>query len=480
MGLKSNIVYSAILTTANYLFQFITFPYVSRILGPSGIGTYNFAYSIVQYFMMFAAMGVINLGTREIAKCTSQKQRDEVFTKILITNGAITVLSLSIYLPLIFLVPSFQEIKQYLYIGILQIIFNAITIEWLFRGLQDFKFITLRSVLVRVGYVILVFILIRKPDDVLLYYTLTIFSIIFNGIINWGYSRKFVSMVKVPILEGISQFAKPMFLLGSQALISFFYVGFNTVYLGIESSETQVGYYSTANKIIIIILALYTAYSSTIMPRMSKLVDLNQNEEMERLIITSIELVCAFAFPAIILILCCAKTILNIIAGSQFISAASALQIGALLVLVLGISQVIFVQLFIPQRMDKRISISCASGAVLSLILNFFLVGLLKLGADGSMFIWLTSETMVLTIALGMIHKEYKVTKWIQTVGKYLVAFLPLLTLNILISFFELNQYLTLSICLLLIVLYTHIILYKVFRQTQYLSIVNMIHNKFR
>lgn len=91
MGLKKNIVYSAVLQGANYIFQFITFPYASRVLGPDGIGLYNYATSIVQYFMLFAAMGILNLGTREIAKCTSQQQLNLTFSKLLVTNILISL-----------------------------------------------------------------------------------------------------------------------------------------------------------------------------------------------------------------------------------------------------------------------------------------------------------------------------------------------------------------------------------------------------
>ncbi|WP_290395003.1 oligosaccharide flippase family protein [uncultured Duncaniella sp.] len=473
MGLKKNIVYSAVLQGANYIFQFITFPYASRVLGPDGIGLYNYATSIVQYFMLFAAMGILNLGTREIAKCTSQQQLNLTFSKLLVTNILISLGVLVIYIPLIFLIPQFYEIKAYLFIGIFQIIFNAITIEWLFRGIQNFKFITLRAVIIRIIYVILVFVLVNNHNDVMTYYLLSVLTLVANGIINWKYAKRATQFIKVNIIDSLNQYLKPMFLLGSQALISFFYVGFNTVYLGFICNEAQVGYFSTATKIIIIILALYTAYSTAMMPKLSSLVASGNKEQESYLIYSSIELLCCFSFPLIIILLFYSDLIIYLIAGSQYNESISILTIGAPLILILGLNQILFVQVLLPRGHDKAIAKICLYGASVGILLNIILVGYLNLQSLGSIITWFTAESIVIAVAILYLRKIINPIYFIKKLLHYGSIYLPLGILVLFVNIFITSRWFSLACAIVAIIIYSHIAMIYLIKQNQYLSLIH-------
>ena len=54
-SLKLNFIMNALLTMSSFIFPLITFPYVSRVLGPTGTGRVNFATSLITYFSMFAS-----------------------------------------------------------------------------------------------------------------------------------------------------------------------------------------------------------------------------------------------------------------------------------------------------------------------------------------------------------------------------------------------------------------------------------------
>lgn len=477
MSLKKNIVYSAVLQGANYIFQFITFPYASRVLGPDGIGIYNYTTNIVQYFMLFAAMGVINLGTREIAKCTSQQQIDLTFSKILVTNILISIGVLIIYIPLIFFIPQFYKIKTYLFIGIFQIIFNALTIEWLFRGIQNFKFITFRAIIIRVIYVILVFLLVNSHNDVMIYYLLSVLTMVANGLINWKYAIQTTKFIKVNIIESLNQYLKPMFLLGSQALISFFYVGFNTIYLGFVCNDSQVGYFSTATKIIVIILALYTAYSTALMPKLSSLVASGNKEQESYLIYTSIELLCCFSFPLIIILLFYSDVIIYLVAGNQYNESIPILTIGAPLILILGLNQILFVQLLLPRRQDKIIAKNCIYGAFTGILLNIILVSYFNLQSLGSIITWLTAESIVIGGAIFYSRKILNIIYFTKKILHYGGIYLPLGVFVLIINILITNRWLSLICSIGVIIIYSHIAMTYLIKQNQYLSLIHKIKN---
>lgn len=133
MGLKKNILYSGFLTTSLYIFQFITYPYVARVLGVTNIGICNYVQSIVQYFCLFSMLGITTLGVREIAKCNGDKLKlNQTFSQLFTLNAIFTTIVLAIYFLLIETISNFSQYRKLLYIGATQIFFGTFAVEWLF------------------------------------------------------------------------------------------------------------------------------------------------------------------------------------------------------------------------------------------------------------------------------------------------------------------------------------------------------------
>ena len=108
-SIKKNIAYKTLLVVSNYLISFVTFPYVSRVLGVSNLGLVNFVDNTINYFLIFASMGIGVLGVREIAKIKDDaKKRSKVFSNILGLNLLFTFAVLLVYLLLVCIVPKFE------------------------------------------------------------------------------------------------------------------------------------------------------------------------------------------------------------------------------------------------------------------------------------------------------------------------------------------------------------------------------------
>ncbi|WP_455622967.1 oligosaccharide flippase family protein, partial [Parabacteroides sp.] len=180
-NIKKNTAYSAILTTANYIFPLIIYPYISRVLGVTNIGICNFVDSIINYFTLFAMMGINTVAIREVACCKNDKVRlSKVFSSLFLLNLVTTVIMIGLLIASIYLVPEFREYKKLMYIGTSKLLFNALLIEWLYKGLEKFRYITIRTILVRCAYVVSVFLFVRRADDYPIYYALLSSIIIIN------------------------------------------------------------------------------------------------------------------------------------------------------------------------------------------------------------------------------------------------------------------------------------------------------------
>lgn len=471
MSLKKNVLYSGILTTSLYIFQFITYPYVARVLGVTNIGICNFVQSIVQYFVLFASLGTMSLGVREIAKCNGDKDKqNKVFSSIIVLNIVITAIILFCYLAATELITQLQQYKKLLYVGALQLVTSVFTLEWLFRGLEDFKFITFRNLAIRVLYVVAVFILVRTRDDYTVYFILTVGLYVSNAIINVFYSRHFVTFRWQSIKECIKEYLKPMTLLGIQNILLTMYTSFNVVYLGFIAGDTQVGYYTTATKIQNIILAMFSAFTLVMMPRVSSLVASKDYAQIRNLINQSLSVLYAFAIPVVIVVIALAPNIIQLIAGSEYVASVNLLRIAIPLILIIGLEQVLISQLLIPLGKDKASFKSYFTGAFVGIVANLLLVPHFE--SLGSIIVWAVSELSVMLIALYYANKEMSFVKDMSSLLlKYLVTFLPLAFLS---SLLQSNP----LIVLIAAVLYSHLCLYYVIKNHIYISIIVKFSNK--
>ena len=193
MGLKSNFLYNSIITSANYLFPLIVFPYVSRILGPHYLGIFNFVDSVIYYFYMFGMMGIGIIGVREIAAVQhDMKKRNEVFSSLLFLNAIFVATVIVLLIICIQIIPTLNQYKYLFVVGIANIIASFLLLDWLFKGMEDFRFITIRTIIIKCLYLASIFIFVRVPEDYGIYYILTTLSVIANAAVNLWYSRHFV------------------------------------------------------------------------------------------------------------------------------------------------------------------------------------------------------------------------------------------------------------------------------------------------
>lgn len=472
MGLKRNILYSSFLTTSLYVFQFITYPYVARVLGVTNIGICNFTQSIVQYFILFSMLGVSSLGIREIAACGNNKQqRDNVFSKIFQLTCLITILVIVIYIACIECVPNLTPYRNLLYVGVLQILFNTLTIEWLFRGLENFKYITIRTLTIRIAYVIAVFTFVRRPNDYGIYFLILSVTYVLNGITNLLYGRKFICF-KWQSIKSLSPYLIPLSYLGVQAVLCGMYTSFNTVYLGFVADDNQVGYYTTATKIQGIILGLYSAFTLAMMPRMSIC---KEKTERTRLLDNSMEILLTFAIPIILITVFFSKEIIYIISGPEYKPASLMLMMTIPLILIIGIRQILVGQILIPNKADKSTFATSLTGGCLGLILNILLVERWK--GLGSSAVFIGSEFVVLLSAYYFVRKHdlYKIR--IQRVVLHIILWVPFAIACLFAKRLD-NSYIGLLCSSILAALLLHINMYYVLQNKSYIQLMRQITHR--
>lgn len=442
-SIKKNFFYSSILTTANYIFPFLTYPYISRVLGVNNIGICNFIDSIINYFILFSMMGIGTVGIREIAKCkNNQEQRNQIFSNLFTLNTISTTIALITLIILIYTVPKLYIHKELMYIGGLKLICNYLLIDWLYRGLEEFKYVTIRTILVKCLYVVAIFIFIHHANDYKIYYLISCLMITVNAIFNGTYARKFVKLSFSKIR--IKSYLYPFLILGVYTILTSMYTSFNVAYLGFVTNETEVGYYTTATKLYNILLAVFTAFTGVLLPRMSSLLSENKKDEFKSLLQKSINILFTFSIPAIIISTIMAPEIIQIIAGNGYEGAITPMRIVMPLMLIIGYEQILVIQTLMPLKKDKAILFNSILGAIIGVSMNLLLVSTYK--SIGSSIVWLTSELAVLSIAQYFVHKYIKLSFPSKQLIKNILYHIPLVILVYIIHSFNLNEFISLFI----------------------------------
>ena len=467
MSIKKNFAYSFVLTASGYIFPLLTYPYVSRILGVSGIGICNFIDSIVNYFILFSMMGISTVGIREISQHRdNQMEMSRHFTGLLLLNLISTILAIVALLISMYTIEALFLYRDLLYIGVCKLFFNFFLIEWFYAGVEDFKYITNRSIIVRTIYVILIFAFIKDSGDYKLYYFLTVSTYILNGIINIFYCRKYVSLTFGDI--HIRPYIAPFLTTGLYMLITNVYTSFNVTWLGFAAGTIEVGYYSTATKLYTIILALFTALTNVIFPRVTYLYAKGLQDEFWEKIHKVVEVVFAISIPIVITLAIYSSNLIHLLAGNGYEGAYIPFRIIAPIVFLVGYEQVLVIHILMATKHDKQIMRNSIYGAFITILLNILIVS--KWGAIGTAIVWLITEA---TITLLSLKEIYKYTSYrfpfkflIKTLAFNLPLFIVLYVLKIALPFPDI---------ILLPIIGIIVFSYLIFIQVKYIKNENFI-----
>lgn len=402
MGIKKNIFFSTVLTTSNYIFPLLVYPYVARVLGVTNIGLCNFIDNIINYFILFSMMGINIMGNRQIANDRAKGlSLDQSFSNLFSLNAITTLIAVGGLVTVTLTVPVLRQNNELMWFGTIKLIGNFMLIEWFYKGMENFKYITIRSIVVKCFYVVAIYLCVRETDDYPIYYLLTVCMVAVNAVINTIYSRHFVSF----ILKGISfkDILRPFLILGVYMLVTSLCTTFNVVYLGFVTDDTQVGYYTTATKLYSIFLAFFTGVTSVMLPRMSNLIASGQYDEFKKCLNNTSSLLFAFAIPVVILTVIFAPQIILLISGPGYQGAVTPMRIVMPLMLIIGCEQILIIQGLMPLKADKAILINSSIGAAVSITLNIVLVH--SLMSIGSSIAWISSETTILILSLIVIKR---------------------------------------------------------------------------
>lgn len=405
-SVKVNYILNLINTGTQMLFPLITFPYVCRVIEADGIGQINFFQSIISYISLFTCLGIPMYAIREIARDRSDVvQMNRTAMEILLLHSMLTLVGYAIVAILCLTVPQIQVNIPLFLILSLTIFFTAIGCEWFYQGIEDFKYITIRGLIIKTVSVVLLFIFVKSKTDLLYYGCYTVFGVLGGNIFNFFRLRKYIHRENIIFSElHIKRHVKPVLKVFSFSVVTSIYLQLNTVLLGFLKNALAVGYFAAATKVMQMLLTMSACLGSVMMPRASHLIAENKEDEFNRLIQKSYDFTLAIALPMTIGLIFCAPSLITALCGVKFEHSILPSQIIAPIILMVAISNVFGIQVLFPKGKINIVTLCCGIGAVADLILNLCLIPFFSY--IGTSIAYLGAEVAT-TVSMYFIGRKY-------------------------------------------------------------------------
>lgn len=419
-SLKLNFIMNAILTMSSFLFPLITFPYVSRVLLPAGTGRVSFANSVVTYFVMISQLGIPTYGIRACAVVRDDEEKlKKTVYELFIINVVMSIFAYVVFFIALASVPRLRADRNLFLITSTLIFFNTIGVEWLYKALEQYTYITIRSIIFKFIALIAMFILVRNVDDYVIYGGISIFAASASNVFNFIRLRKIIGTKKVSNLNFKKHF-KPVFMFFIISCATTIYTNLDNVMLGFMKDDVEVGYYNAATKIKNILVSIVTSLGTVLMPRASYYIQQEMWDEFYKLSKKAIKFVLLAAASMMIYFMIFAREGVLFLSGEAFGGAVVPMIIVMPTLLFIGLTNIMGIQMLIPMGKENAVMISTFAGAIVDLILNAIFIPFL--GSSGAAIGTLVAEFVVLIVQMVYLKKDVKYLYSNQSYFKIIIA----------------------------------------------------------
>lgn len=409
-SIKKNTLFNFVKTLSSIVFPLITFPYVSRVLQPENIGKYNWGNTYVNYFSLLASLGVTTYAIRECSRVRDDKKElGEVSSQIFSINVITTIFAYIILFSVLFLFPNLNPYKRVVLIQSVIIIFTTLGADWINSAMEDFAYITIRTVVFQIISLLLMFIFVHRPEDYLIYAAIGTFSSSGANIMNMLYRRRFCR-IRFTFHTEWRKHLKPIMLLFVMLVAQTIFSNSDVTMLGLMRTDYETGLYSTASKVYNLLNQLMASILWVVLPRLSNYYADKNYKEINPLLKKSVQLMAMVCLPCLFGVSVLSKEILRLIGGQNYIEAWPSLIIlmGSLFFSLIG-GSFIGNMIMLPSKREIYFVRACVAAAFINIGLNFLLIP--HWGANGAAFTTLLAHVILYLMMRPYVEKEINIGK---------------------------------------------------------------------
>lgn len=372
-SLYKNTVFKIILNLFKIILPVLIGPYVMRVLVPDQVGSLNYAQSIFNYFFMFGTFGILQYGVREISKIKNDKEQlESKFTSLFIITLITNIVALIIFVFILYFTVRGTEVYWICMILNIQFIFNAFQIDWMNEALENFGFITIKTVVVRLIYFLAIILFVKGPEDFKTYVYLNSLVTVVTSVISFIYIKRKVkfSFKNIKILEHIW----PMILVVILSNANVLYTQSDRYMLGYFSGAVVLSYYVVGQGIMSVLNTFMMSVIQAIAPRLHAYVEKDDKTEYINLLNKVTKIYFMLIFPAVMGMILFSSELLKLYAGSQYTEGFGVLACFGIYMVTLAFDEIAGNQVIYVHKQEKKQVKILFIGGIINVILNALLI----------------------------------------------------------------------------------------------------------
>lgn len=417
-SVKSNFFYNSVFQILILIVPFITTPYVSRVLGAENIGRYSYASAMVTYFTLIAALGSTTYGQRKVAYYRDNREElSKVFYNTFLFRCIMSGIALILYAVYVCFVEGLNIINFIISLSIVNV---ALDVSWFFQGLEDFRSVICRNVLVRLFCMVCIFLFVKKKEDIWIYVLILMASQILGSLSMWRLIPKHTNVCRtVYPFEGIREIIQiflPTIAIQVYTILDKSMIGW------ITGSDYANGCYEQSERIARLVLSIVTSVGTVVLPRVANLYHKNNLEEAKKYVYIALRVVWMLAIPIMFGLASVASVFIPLFLGDGFTDAIDLLQVFSILVLVVSLAYVVGLSYLVPTKQQNVYTVAVVIAACVNFMINLALIP--KFGALGAAFASVIAETVgaMIQIIYCLVKKQLSAIRVFQTCWKYFLS----------------------------------------------------------
>lgn len=434
--LKKNFLYVLLQQFILLGLPFLTIPYISRVLGPHGVGLYSYSFSYITLFINVFLLGSNLYATREIANVKSDSERmSKTFSEIfLLRTGLLTIALVTYYI----CVPIVWKGDAVFYWQSLHLIGAFFDITWLFQGLEKFKKVVTRNITLKLLGFGCVFIFVKDENDLILYTMIMGASVIIGNAALFYRLKEYVQLHFKH--NEFKNHLKQMFILFIPSFSAMIYSVLDKTMLGIMSTTVQVGFYEQSYKIVYMISSLISISGVVMLPRTSSLIAEKRFDKLTQVLRDGVIFTIFLVLPIMFGFLIIAKDFVLWFLGGKFAASGTIAMMMAPIIIFKSLGVIFGSWYLVPMKKNKEYTLPIVIGAVFNFLLNLVLIP--HYGAVGAAIATTVTEGLILAVQLRFLKDILK----LEYSAKKAIVFYLLASIVMAISSYQFSLFIHLSL----------------------------------
>lgn len=437
-SIKANVLLNIVRLVSSLLLPMISYPYISRVLGPVPLGKVDFSISIINYFAIIAGLGIPSYGIICCSKVRNDKDElEKTIAELLAINFVLTVISYLALFVAVVIVPAFHSKQKEILIYSITIFFTTLGIDWLYSALEEFKYITIRSIIFKVISVALMLLLVKNPDDYIVYECILIFSTVGSNVLNFIHARPLINFQRLKIINLKKHFT-PILMFAFASIASTINSNTDTAMLGFLKNDYEVGLYGFSVKFKSLLVSINNAALTVMVPRLSYYAGQHDKKQFDSLLKKASDSVMTIACGIPIFFCVFANETIMIIGGDTYLKATWTMIILNLCVVVLGATWIMGVGVLQTCGRQNLYAKTMWIAVVINVFVNTLLIP--NFGATGTAIATLITE---ISNAIIFYHYSkdviYGNIRWLSYGKLLVIALVEACALKYFMAYFEAN-----------------------------------------